>query len=382
MNAANDLEEFGPLNANQMENIGSSRDVNIVIQFKRIQGLYDTSDGDWGGTRRYYITRDDNSGHVSSTILSTQATLDMGNPQTLQDFVQWGTKTFPADRLGLVVWNHGAGWRSRKPAAVSRSTGRGVSYDDEFESHIDTIELPAALNIGDGRKWDLLAWDSSLMQMVEVAYEIRDKASYIVGSEESPPGTGYPYDQILGELVVNPTMDPKTLGILFAQKMLAVNGTGSKVTQSVLDTSKVAALAPALDNLGGSLSAAQSFYNTEIADARDATENYAYRENRDLIDFLNQLSITNFQTGRKVSDDAAVSSGINQVRQAVNGAVVFNNHGNAHPRSNGIAIFLPSPSGFQQIDDQQAAGFGQRYTTLSFASAAPNWKKFISGEAL
>lgn len=367
LNAANDLETFGTLNVNQMEQIGSSPDVNVVVQFKRIKGQYDASDGNWGGTRRYLIAKDSDTSHVSSPILSDSNTTDMGAPQTLQDFILWGTKTYPAQHYCLVVWNHGAGWRSVK---LPKST-RGVSYDDQSGTHIDTIQLPAALDLGSGRKWDLVAMDASLMQMAEVAYEIRDKADYLVGSEESPPGTGYPYHKILGGLVASPALSGKDLGIAFAQEMLADNPTESDVTQSVLELAKVGALAPALNNLGSALTALQTTQGTTLAAAREASESYAYPENHDLLHYLQLLPR---------SDPGAIRA-IAQVQSAVTDALVWNGHAGAHPQSNGLALYLPSSSQYRQIDTQQSNGFGQRYSLLSLPNDAPSWQIFLMNQA-
>jgi hypothetical protein len=388
LDAANDLEVYGTLNVNQMEQIGSTADVNIIVQFKRIKGQYDTSDGDWGGTRRYFITRDTDAGHVSSPLLSHRDGLNMGDPQTLQDFVQWGTATFPAQRYCLVLWDHGAGWRakslpsSKASSASTTDTGRGVAYDDEFQTngnsaHIDTIQLPAGMSLGSGKKWDLLAFDASLMQMAEVAYQIRDQEAWIVGSEESPPGTGYPYDQILSRLVSNPDMDGKALGAAFAQQMLAANGTDSDITQSVLDASKLAAIVPAMDVLGAALSSAQGAYGAAISDARAASESYVYPENHDFLDFARSLSTADTYTGLTVTTDPSVRAAVSQAQSAVQAAVVLSVHGSQHPRSNGLAIFLPTPRDYAQIDVQQANGFGQRYQALAFSQAAPNWTNFL-----
>ena len=389
LNAANDLEEYGPLNVNQMEQIGSDpTNLNIVVQFKRIKGQYSTIDGDWGGTRRYYVTKDSDTTNTHSTLLSSRDGLNMGSAQTLQDFVQWGIKTYPADHYCLVVWNHGAGWRSAKVPTSNRvsshgQTGRGVSYDDEFmvngySSHIDTIDLPAAIDMGSGRKWDLLTFDSSLMQMAEVSYEVRDKASYIVGSEESPPGEGYPYDLVLDDLTANPSMDGKALGRIFAQEMLNAYGASSDITESVLDTSKLAAIAPAVDSLGSALYAAKGTYGAAISNARSGADEYAYAENHDLLDFTRRLARNDSDTGLTVTNDAGVNAAVNQVNSAVNAAILFNVHGNAHANSNGLAILLATPYQYRNIDQEQADGFGNRYGTLAFAKAAPNWQNFLA----
>src|SRR5690606_28366009 len=105
--------------------------------------------------------------------------LDMGNPDTLGDFIKWAKQNYPADRYCLILWNHGNGW---KRSAQDEYPTRAFSYDDQYGTSIKTWQTDQMMG---GETVDILAWDASLMQMVEVAYEARSHADYIVGSEES-----------------------------------------------------------------------------------------------------------------------------------------------------------------------------------------------------
>jgi hypothetical protein len=383
MNGANDLEPFGIQNMNQMEKAGSTKDVNIVVQYERIKGRYDSTNGDWGNTRRYYVTRDmDDSSTVNSTLLS-ESTTDMGKVASLKEFVDWGISAFPADNYAIVMWDHGAGWRAQKVPTGSPEITRGLSYNDKTSTHIDTVELPAGLtnpNLKNG-KWDLAIIDCSLMQMAEVAYEIRNNARYIVGSEESPPGAGYPYDSFLTPLILNPEMDAQTLGKRIVTETLNYYGTDSGTTQSILDASRLDAIAPALDNLGTALWNARTTYSNQLATAREETENYgygSYPQYKDLLDYLRFLSTPTL--GTTYVGDASVQSAVSQLKNATQAAIILNVNGKKHPRSNGLSLFIPSGGDtgeFKRIDNVQAGGFGQRYQALALAKDAPNWKQFI-----
>src|SRR5688500_15670915 len=57
MDGDNDLEEYVVHDLNELEQVGSGDGINVVVQADRIPG-YDDSDGDWTGTRRYFITPD------------------------------------------------------------------------------------------------------------------------------------------------------------------------------------------------------------------------------------------------------------------------------------------------------------------------------------
>ncbi|MBC8102434.1 MAG: hypothetical protein H7Z41_07580 [Cytophagales bacterium] len=384
LNAANDLERFAANDTNQMEQIGSTNDVNIVLQYKRIRyfdpDLDDTKNGDWTGTRRYYVTRDNDTEKINSPLLSQSSSIDMGRAQTLQEFVRWGVAAFPAERVCLVIWNHGAGWRSR--SAGGSPITRGVSYDDVTGSAIDTIQIPGAINID--RKWDIVAFDSSLMQMAEVAYEIRNQASFIVGSEESPPGDGYYYDRLMANLTGNPNQTTRAFASFIAQDTLAAYtaNTGiTNITHSALDAAQVGAIAPAMNALGTALTAAQTTWGSQIASARRSSESYGdnrggidYTQNKDLVDFLDKLAPVG---GTPAVNNPGVVSAVQGVRNVLAGAIISNARGTGHPRSNGLAIYIPSPTQFLATEEQQNDGFGQPYGALSFSQAAPAWRNFL-----
>jgi hypothetical protein len=371
INGANDLETYGVLNMNQMEKIGSTADVNMVTQFKRIGGRFDNSNGDWSDTRRYYVDRDSNDTIMSSTLISQSDSIDMGSPSELQDFVNWGVRTFPAERYNLVIWNHGAGWRSVKTRSQRPPATRGVSYDDTTNNHIDTIAVPGAIVHPEGKKWDLLSVDCSLMQMIEVLYEWRDTANYIVGSEESPPGEGYAYDLTMGKLAGNPDMDGRALAIHYAEDTSTRFANLYGITQSVVETARVPGIVSALNDLGATLMDLKASFGPDISLAREDAQSYEYAENKDLLHFLDRLEVR--------VNDATLKQKTAAVRNAAKAAIVRNVTTKQYsPNSQGIAAFLPTPSRYRSIDIQQANGFGQRYTLLKLSQDAPRWQEFLA----
>lgn len=323
MNAANDLFSFSQLNMNQMESVAGNPDVRFVVQWKQSQTIFPSSSFD--GTRRYLVRPDNTSEIRSELIQDMGGGIDMGRPETLAEFVRWGKTYFPADRYVLVVWNHGNGWR-RSP-----DFGRAVSYDDEFGSAIQAWELAQAL--GD-ETVDILAWDASLMQMIEVAYEVQDKATLIVGSEESPPGEGYPYDLIFREFRDRPDDSTANLAKAFVDGMLAVPAYATRrITQSVIDSSQLPALGAAVDGLAAELIAHRNALTEIVPALRNETQSYSRTTVRffyDLDHLCENLAAS--------SAPLAVRNAANVVRDRVAEAVIWEGHNDRSPNSRGIAI--------------------------------------------
>jgi hypothetical protein len=341
MNAANDLYTYSTLNFNQMETVADKPDqVRFVVQWKQSTAAFPGSTFD--GTRRYLV-QPDSTTSVNSQILASNMTepsgapLDMGLAKNLLDFVQWGKANYPADRYCLVIWNHGNGWRSKTGVQLPV---RGFSYDDQSRNAIQTWEIQQALG---SEHFDMIAWDCSLMQMAEVAYEMRANTDYVVGSEESPPGEGYPYDTVFQSFRDNASDTTFNLSKKFVDKTLAVPAYASrKITQSVLKTSQLSALSTAVSNLGVQLSANSATMSPVMDNIRANGQGYSvfanYRYFYDIGDILDRIDASG-------TAPLAVTAATSQVRTALSGAVVYEGHNTNSAGSHGLAIDL-SPKSF------------------------------------
>lgn len=360
MNAANNLEPDSVDDMNEMEQLGSTSDVNIVVQWKRIAG-YDSTNGDWKTTRRYYVTRDSDTETVNSSLLVDMGTgVDMGTPNTLRDFLQWGVRSFPARKYMVVIWNHGAGWRAYRDRL--NIFARGVSYDDNTGNHIRIWELPLALSVG--VKWDIIAFDASLMQMLEVAYEIRNLGDYIVGSEESPPAPGYPYHRILAPVVSNPGISARDLAAQIVTQTINYYSPDStdNITQSALDASKIENVAQKVDVLAQVLRNVAPGNGAAVTAARDNAQAYAEYTYKDLWDYTEQLRA-------RLPSSQELTDAINGVQNALSQAVIAEAHSNRRVnRSHGLSIYVPTSSGFET-----------RYGLLAFARAT-QWDEWLQNQ--
>jgi len=358
LNAANDLAQFSLPNFNQMEQAAGNAEVRTVVQWKT--GTTFDPNAPFSGTRRYLVKQGTGSAVASTLLDDLGQGVDMGSAQTLADFVAWGRANFPADRTMLIVWNHGNGWRRSRDGAT-----RAVSYDDEFNTAIQAWELSAAL--GD-TKLEVLAWDASLMQMLEVAYGLRDRAAYIVGSEESPPGEGYPYDVILGAFRDNPDASTRDLTKAFVDAMLAEPAYATrKITQSVLDASKLDALATSVDIFAAALVANRVSLTDLVPTVRAQAQSYSPsfgRVYRDLYDVADRIA-----AGTTVP---AVAQAATNVKTAITDAFVWEGHNAQSPGSRGIAIDFSSATAFSAVrSDYANLELAQRTTWDDWLTVAP-----------
>ena len=168
--------------------------------------------------------------------------LNMGEPDTLADFITYAMRHFPAGKYGLVMWDHGGG-------AIA-----GFGHDEHFykydEGNLTLPEMDYAFRkagLG-GQKLEWLGFDSCLMATVEMAVISSRYAKYLVASEDLEPGDGWDY-VFLAYLNQNPRASGYLLGREIVDTFMDFYGPDSDeiLTLSVTDLNKVA---PVMNNMG------------------------------------------------------------------------------------------------------------------------------------
>ncbi|MCK9365128.1 MAG: clostripain-related cysteine peptidase [Syntrophales bacterium] len=282
----------------EMAKAGSTKDVNILVQLDRIEDQK---------TRRFQITP---GGGFKKDCIDTFSETNTGDPQILYSFAKWAVDNYPADRYALILWNHGSGWwedaKSRSAGPASKrprrnlfrhnfpQTHRSICYDDTSGGDaLDNRELRVVL-AGVcallGRKIDLLGMDACLMNMVEVAWQLRDSVQVIVGSEIEEPFDGWPYAEILTRLVSRPRQDAATFARWIVKSYLAsYQGKGEIVTQSALDLSRSADVVTKIDTLSEVLVAALETDAKPVASAWKKSPRFYDDNYIDLLCFAKHL---------------------------------------------------------------------------------------------
>ena len=210
VSARNNLGLEAIKDVNEMEAAGSTDRVNVVVEMARIVTKPDFNpfssvqeptlpQADWTGSRRFLIKKDADALTITSPVLAHFPDADMGDWRHLAEFIAWGKANYPAKKYLLVVGGHGSGWRGVKPPA---GAAKGISYDEPSGNHISPAELAQAIKTGGGV--NVYASDACLMQTVEVVYDLKDSAEYVVGSQETTPGSGWNYEVFLKALAANP----------------------------------------------------------------------------------------------------------------------------------------------------------------------------------
>jgi len=274
LDADNNLESCGLDDFAEMAQVNNPN-VNIVVQFDR--GGYSSAQGGWTSVKRFLVTQGQTP--TAAQALADLGELNMGDPNTLRDFITWGRATYPAQHYALVLWNHGGGWKS------------GICSDDTSAG--DTLsmsDLHSALAAGVGETpLDIIGMDACLMAGLETAYEIKDYAHYFVASAETEPGDGWEYQDILAASHLTST----TTADAWAQYMVTAYQTrydswNSDCTLGAFDLTQIGVLSTRVSALATQLLAGAD--PSSVTAARTAARYYSDVTYVDLYDFCNGLT--------------------------------------------------------------------------------------------
>ncbi len=393
LNADNNLEPFGLLDFAEMAKIGSTDQVNVIVQFDR-NGVW-APDPPWNQCLRFRVTK--GMQPLPANALQDLGEANMGDGQVLADFVTWAMQAYPAKRYMLDIWDHGQGWRlyearlvtgaaedvaayrefrretslaagraqavalagadrAGAPTAVPafdamsgisagrviESSYRYISIDDSSQDKLYNREIQDSLQAAlAGHKLDLIGFDACLMAMMETGYAMRNVAQVMVASEELEPGDGWNYADWLKRLVAKPTMDAKALGkLLVAAYRRSYKTKDPTVTLSAVDLNALAPLAELIDALADEMSHKLPAELANIKQARKNCTVYATGyglHGIDLAHFCEQLVAA--------TADPALRSKARAIHAAVMASVLANYAGPArlgNYGSHGLAIYFPA----------------------------------------
>ena len=335
------LEESMWFDVNEMELVGSSSQMNIVVQIDRYASGF-TGDGDWSDTRRYLITQDSDLNLIASPVVQSLGEVDTGNPQTLIDFVTWAIQNYPAKKYALVMSDHGGGWTGGFSDMSSDST---LSIP-EIVSSIEQIRQNTGVD-----KFELIGFDACLMGQIEVFGSLYQYSNYMVASEEVIPGYGWSYAAWLGQLAQNPAMDGSGL----SQSIISTYVTNdialsegratsdeiaqeeSTTTLSAIESARVPDVIGAMNQF---VSTMASLDQTVVAEARTYTRSYFSLFGEEVSPSF--MDLGNFsEVLATLTGDSGIQQASIQLQTAISSAVVAEKHGINMSGSNGIAFHFP-----------------------------------------
>lgn len=343
----NNLSDNGLEDIQEMCDVGASSGTHVGVQID--------TEGEHDGAIRYEISAPDPTGDAHRVVIERLDEPDSGNPEVLYEFLRWGLRRYPARRRLVVVWNHGAGFRTAR---------RDIAFDD-YGSSLDMTELQRALRragLGSRNKLAILGFDACLMSMLEIVYQLRNETEFIVGSQQTEPGDGWPYDQVLKAMNGRPSAEQMARQIVL-RYMRACRAVGdSNVTQSAVATRRVEPAVRAWSQLGDALAAAVAAEGPAIRRVRSLVQAYEFP---DYVDAVHAARLF-----RRLMKSATVRARARAFESAVRRCVIVSRRdGGAVRESHGLTVWFPP-------DRRQYLEYRAKYTAMDFSERYPGWVRF------
>jgi hypothetical protein len=397
----NNLDSYGLSDIKEMKRVGSTKDVDVAVQFDRRGN---------GKTYRYHLRKGTT---LASDVVQQLGETDCGDPAVAIDFFTWGMQQYPSEKVLAIIWNHGSGideadvyrrakrtgirierrarpranTRPRSQARVIATNGfsralfnttvqsaiklRAIAYDDTNRDFLDNAELKRVLAQvvkATKRSIDVLGFDACLMNMVEVAYQLRGLVGHIVASEAVEPGDGWPYEKVIGDLVAKPTADGVTVARNIVRRYLAAYSPSEEVTDSAVDVSRVQALAQSVDSLAAACLPtlqAPADYQAFGRSIKTA-QRFDMKDYVDLGALCNQLIARSPQPAVQQAAQAVLTS----LRGGAQPFVIAEGHkGSTVAGATGTAIYFPLAGdvtvNYGKLDFSKATRWGELITAYS-----------------
>lgn len=328
MNGDNDLEHFSLVDFVEMVEVPTNADVQVLVQLDRAEDGpspgYSSEAlgpaGDFTTAKRFKISGE------NTEIVEDLGEVNMGDADTLADFLEWGISQSKTGHYGLVFWDHGGGWDLFGP--------------DDSANH-DGLELPEiAAGISGGLeaaqrevKLDFIGFDACLMATLETAQAVRPYASLLLASQELEPGTGWDWSA-LAVLTDDPSRSAVDIGGEFIDRYGPHVGETRNGTLSLVDLDRLGNVTDAVAELAEKLAEVNPQL---VGQVRAQTPEFAAGHGKDLVD-LHQFA-EDLGNAEESLRDAVLA-----VQGALDEVVVSDYRGPDASYAHGLSVYFPASS--------------------------------------
>jgi hypothetical protein len=320
----------------------SSENLNVLI----------LRDQEYGPAKIWYVDKDHNP-----ICLKELGEINMGDYQSLYDFVDYSKENYPAERYIISFYNHGAAWQG---ACIDKASDNDILTMDEMQR--------ALTNTGGV---DIVCFSAPcLMGALESVYELRNCTDIYMGSEE---GSGYiiwlrAMEQICETLNQNPDitsikLGEEIIGIINQNTMPLQSNDLNILTMSAIRTDRINEVIQAVEELSlyylshfdASCSFIQSVYNSVLV--------FGNGFSMDLYDFAERC--------HDVETDPAVISKLEHVMESLSDAVIAKCNGSRTSNAHGLSIYFPNSPSYSYDPRYGDSNYGLDFSTDT------HWDEFL-----
>ncbi|WCT11573.1 clostripain-related cysteine peptidase [Mucilaginibacter jinjuensis] len=177
MEANNDLRYDALNSINSMEKGAANLDGTLLVYIKT------------NSSNSYLlkIKHDEDGNRIVSDTVKTFGYTAPSDPNVVKQVMLYAQSEFPAQSYGLILWSHATSW------APASTKVKVQSFGSDSGKEMDIIDLKNALP----DNLSFIVFDACSMGGVEVLYEFKDKAKYIIASPTETLSESFPYQKIV-----------------------------------------------------------------------------------------------------------------------------------------------------------------------------------------
>ncbi len=134
-------------------------------------------------------------------VMTYENDVNSSSAEQLGTFIDYVKSNYPAESYGLVMWSHASGWTPSnfsgdmysetptKRKSFGVDNGKNTTNNNGNQMNIDDMA-----SVLQGNAFDFIFFDACVMQTIEVAYELRDAAKWLIASPAEIPASGANYE--------------------------------------------------------------------------------------------------------------------------------------------------------------------------------------------
>jgi hypothetical protein len=286
--------------------------------------------------------------------VEAQPLASMGDVDTLASFLDFCNREYPAQHQVVVFWDHGGG------------SLLGCEKDELFGDDLLSLpEMRAAFNAMPAASglYELVGFDACVMATVDVADVLDEHARYLVGSEESEPGSGWDYEGLLTALASSPE-NGEELGRAICDSFYRFCERYDKqrdITLSVTDLSRFPALLAAYEAVGDealllAYEQEMDFYDGFVR-AAFASESYGIASGT-------VSSVDMVDLGDLMRNTADLFETEDELLAALEDCVLYQVNGELRSKASGLACYFPYSSDTAWLETFHAIGTSRSFEYL------------------
>ena len=324
LHADHNLDPSSVVDMQEMQKIGSSNTFNVVVQWDRSAVT---------GVQRGRVRQG------GFEVVQRMPELNSDDPKVLAEFISWGIQKYPAQRYGLILWDHGGQWDGGFGGDES-SKGNGMSVVDMRRS------IQAGMAQSQQKKLEFLSFDTCLMGGLELLASFADMASVYIANPELDYGDGWDYAAAFGYLRSNPSV-PSTLFATRENEFWGKHHSQTEADQlyrahTAYDSSKLSALLTASKRFSSAMAGAWDAESDKLANLRSRVLEYNIdpdepRAPKNYVDLGHLAALVGKTTG-----NAALKTAASGLESAIKNAVIAKTLGKNNQSGSGLSIWMPA----------------------------------------